>query len=431
MFDGVAFGKEMVGIVRGYVDRAIAPLVKRLDEIDRRAVGISEDAARQMVDAAVSKAISELPIPAEPSEPWRPTDDELRSLLQPMVDALPKPEDGKSITVEDLKPLIAGETQKAVAALPAVEPLKPSDDQLRSLILPMVDALPKPQDGKSVTPDELAPLIAAQIAKAVAALPAIEPPHPTDDHLRSLITPIVEAMPKPQDGKSITIDEVRPMVAELVADVVADAMKTIPPARDGRDGVDGKSITIEDVAPLIDDAVSKAAATIPVPKNGKDGSDGIDGINGRNGLDAVMPILKDGLLLFTMSDGSVKEIGQVVGSDGAPGRDGVDGLGFDDMSAEYDGERGIVLRFVRDELVKEFAFTMPVVIDRGVWVEGRPEGYAKGDAVTWAGSVWISQKNGNGDKPDGGESWRLSVKRGRDGKDGVVRDVTQKPIKVA
>lgn len=266
MFDGIAFGKEMVSIVRGHVERAIAPLLSRLDALEK------------------------------------------------------------------------------------LEPVKGLDGA----------------DGKDADPSAVAQMVADEVAKAV------------------------DALPKPEDGKSVSADDMRPLVAELVAAALADAVKAIQPAKDGRDGHDGK-----------------------------------------NGLDAVTPILKDGVLLFTMSDGSVKEIGRVAGDDGAPGRDGVDGLGFDDMAAEYDGERGIVLRFVRGEQIKEFAFTMPVVIDRGVWVEGKPEGYAKGDAVTWAGSVWISQKNGNGDKPDGGDGWRLSVKRGRDGKDGVVRDVTPKPVKVS
>lgn len=337
MFDGVAFGKEMVGIVRGYVERALMPLAERLAALEGRSSGISEETARQMVADAVGKAIAELPAPSVAPEPWRPTDDELRSLLQPLVDALPKPENGKSVSVEDLAPLIADEAQKAVAALPAIEPIQPTDDHLRSLIVPIVDALPKPQDGKNITADDVTPLVADQVAKAVAALPV---------------------------------------------------------AKDG---------------------VGLAGALID----------------------------RDGRLVLTLTDGSTKELGVVVGRDvdqttvdarikdlvdAIPkAQDGADGLGFDDMSAVYDGERGILLRFVRGEQIKEFAFTMPVVIDRGVWVEGKS--YAAGDAVTWAGSVWIAQKDTDG-KPDGGDGWRLSVKRGRDGKDGVVRDLTPKPVKV-
>lgn len=270
MFDGTAFGKEMVGIVKGHVTRALGPLLTRLDALEAR------------------------------------------------------------------------------------DPIKGLDGA------PGKDG----SDGKDADPAATAQIVAAQVASAV------------------------DALPKPQDGKSITIEDVRPMIAGMVTAAMAEAVKSFPVPTEGRDGV-----------------------------------------NGKDGLDAVTPILKDGLLLFTMSDGSVKEIGRVNGKDGDPGRDGVDGLGFDDLAAEYDGERGITLRFVRGDQVKEFAFTMPVIIDRGVWVDGKD--YSAGDAVTWAGSVWISQKDGNADKPDGGEGWRLSVKRGRDGKDGVVRDMSPKPVKVA
>lgn len=124
---------------------------------------------------------------------------------------------------------------------------------------------------------------------------------------------------------------------------------------------------------------------------------------------------RGGELVLTFSDGATTSLGVVVGRDGQDAR-GVDGLGFDDLSVTHDGERSFTLRFSRGDQVKEFAFTVPVVLDRGVWADGRDGGYAKGDGVTWAGSFWISQKDENTDKPDGGDGWRLAVKRGRDAK---------------
>lgn len=341
MFDGAAFGKEMVGIVKGYVGKALSPLLKRLDDLEIRSVGITEEDARLLVADAVAKAIAELPAQPAPPEPWHPSDDALRALLQPMVDALPAPQNGKSITVEDVAPLIAEQVTKAMAAIPQPAPVEPDDDRLKAIIAPLIEALPPPQNGTSVTVEDVAPMIAEQVAKAVAALPA------------------------------------------------------------AKDGV-GLAGTIID---------------------------------------------RDGHLVVTLTDGTTKELGPVVGKDvderaiearlkelfdAIPkAKDGVDGFGFDDMSADYDGERGIVLRFVRGERIKEFSFSMPVVIDRGVWLEGREGGYAKGDGVTWAGSFWISQKDDNDDKPDGGEGWRLAVKRGRDGKSVKVElPLTPQPVKV-
>lgn len=125
---------------------------------------------------------------------------------------------------------------------------------------------------------------------------------------------------------------------------------------------------------------------------GRDGRDGQPGRDGEKGID---------------------------GKDGAPGlngKDGIDGLGFDDIQVEFDGERSFKLVFIRGDQRKEFgAFILPTVIDRGVWKEGE---FKRGDAVTWGGSLWIAQKDtaGKPDTPDSG--WRLSAKKGRDGKDG-------------
>jgi hypothetical protein len=134
---------------------------------------------------------------------------------------------------------------------------------------------------------------------------------------------------------------------------------------------------------------------------------------------AGLVINRDGNLVLTMSDGAVKDLGPVVGKDGNPGKDGVDGLGFDDIEAVYDGEKTITLKFTQGERVKEFAFAMPVVIDRGVYKTG--ETYTAGDGVTFGGSFWIAQKDTE-TKPEAGDDWRLSVKRGRDGKDGTVKE---------
>lgn len=100
-----------------------------------------------------------------------------------------------------------------------------------------------------------------------------------------------------------------------------------------------------------------------------------------------------------------------------PGPPGEPGLGFDDFGVEHDGERGFVFRLVRGDLVKEWAFTVPAVIDKGVFKAETK--YDRGDGVTYSGSFWIAQGETKG-KPGelGSEGWRLAVKRGRDGKDG-------------
>jgi hypothetical protein len=226
---------------------------------------------------------------------------------------------------------------------------------------------------KSVS-DALPAMVAAEVEKAAAAIP--EPP----------------ALP-----------DIPAMVNEAVA--------AIPPAPDG------KSVTVEDVRPLLDELVSTAFSALPVPNDGEPGKDGLDAVEFLRGA--------DGHLIVTMSNGTTRDLGQVNGKDGAPGRDG---FGFDDMTAEYDGERTVTLVFAKGDHVERFPFVLPIVLDKGVFKDGKT--YAKGDAVSYGGSIWIAQEE-TGDKPDGGKDWRLAVKRGRDGKDGTVKPAPEpKPLKV-
>jgi len=98
------------------------------------------------------------------------------------------------------------------------------------------------------------------------------------------------------------------------------------------------------------------------------------------------------------------------------GKDGLDGVGFDDLIMDYDGERTLVFRFMRDEQVKEFKFTLPIPLDRGIYRDGTQ--YQRGDVVSFGSSFWIAQRD-TASKPEINSDWRLGVKRGRDGKDGL------------
>lgn len=134
---------------------------------------------------------------------------------------------------------------------------------------------------------------------------------------------------------------------------------------------------------------------------------------------------RENKLVLTFSNGETKELGNVVGDDGKPG---ADGLGFDDLSVEYDGEKTVTLKFVRGEQSKEFPLVLPVVIDRGVFSEGKT--YEPGDGVTWGGSFWIAQESTT-EKPDSTKGWRLAVKKGRDGKDGKIEPAAKSgPVRV-
>lgn len=231
----------------------------------------------------------------------------------------------------------------------------------------------KGEPGTSVTVDDVAPLIAAEVAKAVAAIPA------------------------PKDGESVTVEDVAPLIAEQVK----AAVEAIPKPKDGRDGKDAEpvEITLEDItdavlrAPeAIEAAVSKHLTANPPPA----GADGV-------GLAGAF-IDRSGDLVITTTSGETKNLGRVVG------RDGADFSGFD---IDYDGERTITIKGRGGDITKR----VPVPLDRGYWREGMV--CEKADIVTEGGNAWIALRDTKA-KPclENKDDWRLFARKGRDGKDG-------------
>lgn len=269
------------------------------------------------------------------------------------------------------------------------EPGKPGKDAdpevIRALVEQAVAAIeiPTPRDGEdgtSVHPDQ----VRQMVADAVAALPPAAPGRDADPAvIRQMVVDAVGAIdiPEPQPGRDADMDQVRRWIEEQVAALPAPA--------------DGKSVTVEDVAPIVREAVATAVAALPAAKDGV-------------GLAGAL-IDRKGMLILTLSDGKMCELGRVDGTDGEPG------LGFDDMLIEQTGERTVTLRFTRGDQAKTFDLTIPTVIDRGVYKAS--QSYEAGDAVTFGGSLWIAQKSTDV-KPDGPDTgWRLAVKKGRDGRD--------------
>lgn len=158
-------------------------------------------------------------------------------------------------------------------------------------------------------------------------------------------------------------------------------------------------------------------------KDGQPGEKGDPGDRGEKGMDGTDGVGIAGALInrshelvITTTKGEPVNLGVVVGKDGAPGRDGADGMGFDDLSAIYDGERGVVLKFQRGEAVKEFAFHLPVIIDRGYWREGTEA--KAGDAMTHDGTLWIARCDTKAKPARESDDWRIGARKGRDGLQG-------------
>jgi integrin beta 3 len=185
----------------------------------------------------------------------------------------------------------------------------------------------------------------------------------------------------------------------------------------GRDGVDGKDGS--DGAPGKDGAPGRDGID---GKDGRDGLHGKDGLPGKDGRDGT-----DGQPGLPGSDGRPGAKGEpgadgVDGRDGLHGKDGRDAMQIDDFDARLKDGRTLELSFtLSDGQVQTKDIVLRgMVVDAGVY---RSEaGYVQGDAVTYAGSYWIAQRDTRSAPGNGSTDWRLCVKRGRDGRDGGAAD---------
>lgn len=243
--------------------------------------------------------------------------------------------------------------------------------------------LPELPDVEAMVKSEVAAAVLPAVEKAVAALPPAEPGKDGEDYdpeeLRKAVAEAVAALPKPRDGESVTLDDVAPVVAQAVTEAVQRAVEGLPVAKDG---------------------VGLAGAMID----------------------------RDGGLILTLTDGSTKALGRVVGKDGEPGKAGNDGLGFDDLSVDYDGERTLTFKWARGEKTREHSLKLSHPIYRGVREVGRM--YERGDSISYGGNTWIAMKDTDA-QPAEGPDWKMAVRRGRDGKDVVKlsRD-PKEPVKI-
>ncbi len=198
------------------------------------------------------------------------------------------------------------------------------------------------------------------------------------------------------------------------------------PGPAGIAGADGKSVTPEEmIVPLVEailPEVHKALAEIPRPENGKDGRDGERGADGKSvSLDDLTPIMEVKFAQWQLEierrafDVLQKAIEKLpIPKDGKDGRDGTNGVGWDDMTVEHDGKRGVTLKWIKGDAQHIAEIVIPCVIDAGFYKEG--QAYEQGDGVTFGGSYWIAQKATSAKPEVGSEDWRLAVRKGRDGK---------------
>ena len=108
---------------------------------------------------------------------------------------------------------------------------------------------------------------------------------------------------------------------------------------------------------------------------------------------------------------------------GEPGRDGV---GFDDLTVDFDGERDLAITFEKGQHHRTFNVELPVPIFRGVYDPKKAGDLQKNDIVRWGTDSWIAIEDPN--EPPGHQSkqWRMVAKGGRDGRPAPRRNAVDK-----
>lgn len=237
--------------------------------------------------------------------------DAVSSVVYEAVAAIPTPAPGKDADPVVTAQLVRGEVAKAVAAVPV-----PKDGvglagafiaRDGGLVLTLSDGKAVPLGtvvGRDADPEEIAELVTAAVARAVAAIPpapalpdipemvdqavaakvanisltgiggitreqvrdffeAVNKDFRQEIHLELpvLVKAAADAIPRPKDGDSVTPDQLAPMVEATVAKAVA----ALPPP------APGKGVTVDELRPVVEQEVAKAVAALPAPKDGAPG----------------------------------------------------------------------------------------------------------------------------------------------------------------
>lgn len=258
-----------------------------------------------------------------------------------------------------------------------------------------LSVLAKQVEGICSTP---APDFPGMVKAAIAEIPAPELPD-----IAAMVSEAVAAISVPQDGKSVTPEDVRPLIQEMVSKAVSE----IPAPKDGKD------VEPATLKQAIEEAVSEAVAAIPAAEPGKDGEDGRDAMS----LE-ILPFIDEGKSYprgsyATHNGGLWRAYEKTHGMRGWECL--VDGVaGVDIQRSE---QRSFTLTVNRTSGARETkTFDVPVMIYQGVFKSGQE--YIPGDTVTWGGSLWHCDETTQ-DKPgeNGSKGWTLAAKRGRDGRD--------------
>jgi hypothetical protein len=226
-------------------------------------------------------------------------------------------------------------------------------------------------DGRSVVVDDVRPVVEEYVERVLAG------------------------WDRPKDGQSVTVDDVEPVLRDMVEAAVA----RIPSPKDGRDGKDGVSVDPETIRQMIADAV----ALIPVPKDGKDGVDGRDGKDGVSvdPADVARMVSEAVALIPPAPAGKDADPELVAALVGEKVREAVEAL-----PPPEKGERG-------EKGDKGDAGPMGSLPSVEEWQD---RVYYEGQICSLDGAVYQARRDTG--KAPGHEDWRCIVQRGANGADG-------------
>ncbi|HBU3475953.1 TPA: phage gp6-like head-tail connector protein, partial [Klebsiella pneumoniae] len=329
--------------------------------------------------AQLADAVASLPAPKIPELP------DIGAMVSEAVAALPPAQDGKSVTPEDVRPLLQELVTAAVGEIPVPRDGKDYDPAvLKQAVDDAVAALPPAQDGKSVTPEDVRPLLQELVTAAVGEIPV---PRDGKDYdpavLKQAVDDAVAALPPAQDGKSVTPEDVRPLLQELVTAAVSE----IPVPRDGKD---------YDPA-VLKQAVDDAVAALPPAQDGRDALQ----------LE-IQPFIDEGKS-YTRGSYATHNGGLWRAYEKTHGMRGWECIvdGVSDVDISMNGQRNFIVTVNRASGASEKkSFDIPTMVYRGVFKSG--DEYLPGDTVTWGGSLWHCDEQTQ-DKPGetGSKGWTL------------------------
>lgn len=189
--------------------------------------------------------------------------------------------------------------------------------------------------------------------------------------------------------------------------------------KDGTPGRDGKDVDMEVVRALVVNAVKE----LPPPKDGKDGRDGRDGKDGAAGnagrdAAAIEFVSLDPAKSYPRGTFGLHKAGVWYAERATEGMEGwrlvASGICGAKAALLSDG-RTFEFTFERSDGSAETSRAKAAIpAHTGVWREG--VAYEKGDQVQHAGSSWAALEVTT-DKPGDSQAWTLIARRGRDGKD--------------